>query len=224
MWNAWIGDFRAERWSASATLNATSNQSSGGAVPRSRHLVFWGLAVLGCALDLWTKHWVFQWRGMPGESPEWWIWEPYVGIETALNPGALFGMGAGFGIAFASLSVLAAVGILIWLFRFRAARDLLLTIALGCVLGGIGGNLFDRLGLWQAPDAPGVCRNEVRDWILFRYHDLTWPNFNIADSLLVCGAGLLLWHGFRGTDQPTHTDGQTPPVASSPRDPAGDAS
>jgi lipoprotein signal peptidase len=26
--------------------------------------------------------------------------------------------------------------------------------------------------------------------------ELTWPNFNIADSLLVCGACLLMWHAF----------------------------
>lgn len=168
------------------------------AMPRSRHLIFWGLAVTGCALDLLTKHWIFQWRGMPGEKAEWWIWEPFVGIETALNPGALFGMGAGLGTGFALISLVAGVGILVWLFWFQAARDLLLTIALGCVSGGIGGNLYDRLGLWQVPGVPGAFRNEVRDWVLFRYGSCTWPNFNIADSLLVCGAGLLLWHGLRG--------------------------
>jgi signal peptidase II len=32
----------------------------------------------------------------------------------------------------------------------------------------------------------------VRDWILLRYGNYTWPNFNIADSLLVCGAVMLL--------------------------------
>jgi signal peptidase II len=167
-------------------------------VPQNRHVAFWGIAVLGCALDLLTKHYVFQWRGMPSESLVWWVWEPYIGVETALNRGALFGIGAGFGSGFAVLSVLAAIGIVVWLFWFRAASDLLLTIALGCVMGGIGGNLYDRLGFWQEPGVAGAFRNEVRDWILFRYQNYTWPNFNIADSLLVCGACLLLWHGLRG--------------------------
>ena len=176
-------------------------------VPRSRYVVFFGIAVLGCALDLLTKHRVFQWRGLPGQNPVWWIWEPHVGIETALNRGALFGMGAGFGIGFAILSVVAALGIVVWLFWFQAARDRLLTVALGCVMGGIGGNLFDRLGLWQVPGTPGVFRNEVRDWILFRYHEFTWPNFNLADSLLVCGAGLLVWHGLRFESR--HPDSET---------------
>jgi signal peptidase II len=163
-------------------------------IPASRYLVFCGIAVSGCVLDLLTKHWVFQWRGMPPSRP-WWLWEGYVGIETALNPGALFGMGPGYGILFALLSVVAAVGIAVWLFWYGAARDLLLTVALACVMGGIGGNLYDRLGLWQNPQRPGEWHNEVRDWILFRYHEYTWPNFNVADSLLVCGAALLIWHG-----------------------------
>lgn len=168
--------------------------------------------MLGCALDLLTKHCVFQWRGMPVESPVWWIWEPYIGIETALNRGALFGIGSGFGPGFAVLSVMAAAGIVVWLFWFQAARDLLLTIALGCVMGGIGGNLYDRLGLWQVPGVPGAFHNAVRDWILFRYKNHTWPNFNIADSLLVCGACLLLWHGLRGEK------GQSQDVQASPPD------
>ena len=168
---------------------------------------------MGCALDLLTKHYVFQWRGMPVESPVWWIWEPYIGVETALNPGALFGMGAGFGTGFAVLSVLAAVGVVVWLFWFRAASDLLLTIALGCVMGGIGGTLYDRLGFWQEPGVPGAFRNEVRDWILFRYQNYTWPNFNIADSLLVCGACLLLWHGLRGENPQASAVQAGPPEA-----------
>ncbi len=188
------------RWSAEAKLE-TSDSSTAVVVPGNRHVVFWGIGVLGCALDLLTKYLVFQWRGMPLASPIWWIWEPYIGIETALNRGALFGMGAGFGKGFAALSVIAAVGIVVWLFWLGAARDWLLTIALGCVMGGIGGNLYDRLGFWQVPGAPGTFGSEVRDWILLRYQNHTWPNFNIADSLLVCGACLLLWHGFRG-DKP----------------------
>ncbi len=168
---------------------------------RGRYALFFALAIGGCTADLLTKHWVFQWRGMPRPGNEWWLIEGYVGIETALNPGALFGMGRGYGFVFASLSIMAAVGVLAWLHFGRAARDLLLTIALGCVLGGIFGNLYDRLGLWHPPGQPDVWRNEVRDWILFRWGDYTWPNFNIADSLLVCGAALLFWHSFWFTEE-----------------------
>ena len=161
-----------------------------------RLAIFITIAVVGGAADLLTKHWIFQWRGMPRPNNEWWIWEGVVGIETALNDGAVFGLGSGWGPAFAMLSIVAAMGIVFWLFYGGAASDLWLTIALACVTAGIIGNLYDRLGLWQDLEVAGVWRTEVRDWILLRYESYTWPNFNIADSLLVCGAGLLLWHGF----------------------------
>ena len=44
------------------------------------------------------------------------------------------------------LSVAAAVGILWWLFWAGAARQWLLTVALGGVTAGMLGNLYDRLG------------------------------------------------------------------------------
>lgn len=153
------------------------------------------IALSGCLADLLSKYWVFQWRGMPLEANEWWIWEGYVGIETAINPGALFGLGDGFGWLFALLSIVAAIGILGWLFYLGAARDRMLTLALASVMAGILGNLYDRLGLWQVPGMPGTYRNEVRDWILFQYGRYEWPNFNLADCMLVCGAALLMWHG-----------------------------
>ncbi|MCA9132494.1 MAG: signal peptidase II, partial [Planctomycetales bacterium] len=127
----------------------------------------------------------------------WWLLEPYVGIETAVNPGALFGMGAGWGLMFAALSVGAAVAIFVWLAKFRAIDSWLLTVALGSVMGGILGNLYDRLGLWNPPASVPQWRSGVRDWILIQYSDsYVWPNFNIADSLLVCGAIMLAIHSF----------------------------
>lgn len=167
------------------------------AVAVARYVLFAALAIGGCLADLLTKHWVFQWRGMPRANNEWWIWQGYVGIETTLNSGALFGAGAGYGGLFALLSIVAALVIIYWIFARDGARDLLLTVALGLILGGIGGNLYDRLGFWHPPGAPGQWRNEVRDWILLRYGSYTWPNFNIADCLLVCGAALLMWHAYR---------------------------
>lgn len=159
-------------------------------------LTFASLAGGGAALDLWSKQAVFAWRGLPGQLPPWWLLEPYVGIETAVNEGALFGMGAGFGSAFAMLSILAGIGIVFWLARFGAIQSWWLTIALGCVMAGIFGNLYDRLGIWNEPEYPAAWRSGVRDWILLRYQDYTWPNFNIADSLLVTGAIMLALHSF----------------------------
>jgi signal peptidase II len=180
-------------------------------LPFSRYLTYFGLALAGAGLDLFSKQAMFRWRGLPRANNEWWIVEPYFGIETSVNRGALFGMGAGYWWLFASLSVLALLGILTWLFAFRAARDRWITVALGLVSGGIVGNLYDRLGLWDARGLPPEYHHGVRDWILWRYGEYTWPNFNIADSLLVTGAIMLVVHSLIWRDE---SQDEKPPAAS----------
>ncbi|HTN76596.1 MAG TPA: signal peptidase II, partial [Pirellulaceae bacterium] len=125
-----------------------------------------------------------------------WLIDGFCGIETSLNPGALFGMGAGQSHWFALLSVVAAVGIMVWLTYGQAYKEFWLTIALGSITAGIFGNLYDRVGLWHFADTPSGWQNNVRDWILFRFGSYDWPNFNIADCCLVVGAGVLVTHAF----------------------------
>jgi signal peptidase II len=180
----------------SKDAEAVALQQSGlAAVPVSRYVIFLLIAGVGCAADLISKSLIFGWWG-PDNAAVWWLIDGYVGIQTTVNQGALFGVGQGFSFFFAALSVIAAVGIVLWLFYFRAAHDLLLTLALSSVTGGIFGNLYDRLGLWHDADAAAHLQYGVRDWILLRYKTHDWPNFNIADVMLVCGAGLLLLHAF----------------------------
>ena len=151
-------------------------------MPKSRYALFGSLMLAGAAADLLSKEWVFAWRGLPGQLPPYWLIEPYVGLETAVNQGALFGMGQGQGWLFAILSIVALVGIFLWLFAFQAAQSKWLSVAMGLVTGGIIGNLYDRLAI---PTLPNEIRGGVRDWILFKYEQYIWPNFNIADSVLV---------------------------------------
>jgi len=177
------------------------------------------IAAGGCAADLVSKQLVFDWLGVaaPFVDPRdpanfgrwrgdarldhlWWLWDERLGVQSSLNTGALFGMGAGGWPIFATLSLLALLGILTWLFVYRAAHDRWLTVALGCVTGGILGNLYDRLGLWPNAGLRPEYQHAVRDWILFVWPELKlrilnpWPNFNIADSLLVTGAIMLIVH------------------------------
>lgn len=192
------------------------------AVPLSRYLVFFCLAIGGCAVDLVTKAWMFSHLGMPEPNGRIvWLCEGVLGFQTSLNEGALFGVGPGLWPLFATLSLAAAVGILMWLFLFGAAHDWLLTVALGCVAAGIFGNLYDRVGLpglsWADAShghVPGAPVHAVRDFILARFGHWDWPTFNLADSSLVCGAALLLWHAFvskpevvsESEEQPTKTE------------------
>lgn len=171
------------------------------AVSASRYIVFVAIALVGLLGDLWTKAWVFDWLGMPS-GKVYWVIPGYFGLETSLNEGALFGLGQGKVLVFVVLSVIASIGILYWLFVKRYANDWLLTISLAAVTGGILGNLYDRLGMhglkWNYPaDRIGQPVYAVRDWILWQAgNDWRWPNFNIADSLLVGGAIALTWHAW----------------------------
>jgi signal peptidase II len=175
-----------------------------GPVSKAAYLVYFALAVIGGATDLLSKEVVFRTFGYPGEHPTWWLIQDRLGIQTALNPGALFGMGGGKRLIFATLSIAALVGIFAWLFIYKAARDRWLTVALGIITGGIIGNLFDRLGMWHWSGLPAGVNAEltgaVRDWILFQWKEVPlrifnpWPNFNIADSFLVTGAIMLAIH------------------------------
>ncbi len=174
-------------------------------VPTSRYLLFGAIACFGCAIDLLTKKWAFDRLGMPHQRPSLWLVDEIFGFTTSLNEGALFGFGQGQGLLFSGLSFAAGVGIFYWLFVAGAARDRLLTVALGCVTGGIMGNLYDRLGLpgltWNRESAHllGEPVYAVRDWLHFKVDPIIdWPIFNVADSLLVCGAALLIWHAVRG--------------------------
>ena len=174
-------------------------------VPRNRVAVFFALAILGCAADLGTKSWIFQRVGFPGTQQaienEIAIVPGNFTLTTSLNEGALFGIGQGGSWLFAAMSCAAAVGILYWLFYLQAAHDWWLTVALGCVMAGIFGNLYDRLGLpgltWPGPfrgHVEGDPVYAVRDWLFFR--TIHWPIFNLADCFLVVGAGTLLVHAF----------------------------
>jgi lipoprotein signal peptidase len=100
-----------------------------------------------------------------------------------VNHGALFGLGGEHkGLAnnvFTVVSIGAAIAILVWGMQRKTAREKWLMIALGLILGGTLGNLYDR-----------IVFNGVRDFLFF--YKIDWPVFNVADCCLVVGAGLLL--------------------------------
>lgn len=108
-------------------------------------------------------------------------------VLPRVNHGALFGIGGehrgGANKIFAAISLVAAVGIVVWAGWSSTASDGWLCAALGLILGGTIGNLYDRLVF-----------NGVRDFLYF--YRVEWPVFNVADCCLVVGAGMLLLHAF----------------------------
>ncbi|MDG1992531.1 MAG: signal peptidase II [Pirellulales bacterium] len=164
--------------------------------------VFASLVSLTTGADLITKALAFTNLGMPGTSPGWPVIKNILWYRTSLNEGALFGLGQGMGWFFITVSVAALIGILITVSWLHIRNDTVLLVALACITGGILGNLYDRLGIpslrWHAPlGRQGEPVFAVRDWIHFRLEGIIdWPIFNLADSFLVLGAGLLLLLSF----------------------------
>ncbi|MAT68644.1 MAG: peptidase A8 [Planctomycetaceae bacterium] len=181
-------------------------------------LVFFALAAAGCGADLATKHWAFSRDDLLAGGVRW-VWTGHAGLQLSLNEGALFGMGQGRVWWFAAFSLAACAVIPWWLFRRGGAQDPMLVAVLGLVMGGVLGNLYDRLGLhgldWGAfvPSRAGEPIYAVRDFILLAGRwdadpskRLVWPNFNVADCLLVCGALTLLLLSFRHPTPVTDED------------------
>ena len=195
----------ADRANPSSDDNRTKQ---GERLSLGRYALFFLPLLIGVTADLVTKWYMFTnyfdpQRADPNsplyaaQFPHWWV-EGIFGIQTSTNPGALFGMGGGYSWLFAAFSVVALIGILVWVFGFGAIRDRWLTFSLGMICGGILGNLYDRIGMGALPTYPEEIKDNVRDWILFRLEGVRWfdpwPNFNIADVLLVGGAIMLFVH------------------------------
>jgi signal peptidase II len=116
----------------------------------------------------------------------------YLRIRYAENTGAAFGLFRGLpegarGLLFHVVSLGAVLLITAYYLRLRGSsrQERFVRLGLALVLGGAMGNYFDRL-----------ARGFVIDFIEAHWHDrATWPSFNVADSCIVIGVGLLLLDG-----------------------------
>jgi len=107
------------------------------------------------------------------------------------NPGAAFGLlarqkEAFLRFFFPMVTVLAIGVLLVYFMRVPSQRTLTLW-GISLILGGAVGNGIDRLWLGQ-----------VIDFLDFHWHNTYhWPAFNLADSAICVGVGLLLLDAFR---------------------------
>jgi signal peptidase II len=177
---------------------------------RSHAPVLWGLALAGLLLDQATKYGVF--RLLYNEHRHGGECEVVQGMFKLLaqltdqrersdgllaplrtfsgellprvNHGILFSLGGEHANGlFAAVSIIAAIAIVYWSRRRSTSSDLTLCTALGLILAGALGNLYDR-----------IIFHGVRDFLYFYW--IEWPVFNVADCCLVCGAALLLVQAF----------------------------
>jgi signal peptidase II len=108
------------------------------------YLRFFGVAVVGVVLDLWSKHWAFSTLGQVHAPRE--IIPRVLEFQTMLNPGALFGIGGGQTVLFLIASVCALL-LVFWMFSQTSRSRWALQIALGGILAGALGNMYDRVSV-----------------------------------------------------------------------------
>lgn len=113
---------------------------------------------------------------------------PFCNLVLAHNTGAAFSFLANAGgwqrLFFSTVAVVASI-LLVYLLR-KSGHNPLLSAALSLILGGAVGNLIDR-----------VWSGYVVDFIQLHAAGFFWPAFNVADSAICVGAGLLIWDSLR---------------------------
>jgi signal peptidase II len=155
-----------------------------------RWILFWSIALGGAGFDLATKSLVFSRIGPPPAEivP---VVPDVLELQTSLNTGALWGLGANLphsSLIFAALSVVAAVVICYWLFVLGAAVSRPLTVALALIMAGALGNCYDRLVF-----------GHVRDFVHFHVDAIGFDCaiFNFADNMLIAGALTLVLYALK---------------------------
>jgi len=142
-------------------------------------LCFLLVAGIGLTLDLTSKEAAFAHLGYGYNSAVYEIIPGILELRTTLNGGAVFGIGRGLSILFIMVSLLAMVFI-VYVFICSDRRHWLMHIALGLILAGAAGNLYDRV----------FNHGLVRDFIYIMHY---WPwIFNLADAMLCIGVPLLI--------------------------------
>ncbi|MFT5709777.1 MAG: signal peptidase II [Halioglobus sp.] len=153
---------------------------------RNGRLALWwyALALVVVALDQYTKG-VASSELQYGQPLRVFSW---FNLTLQHNSGAAFSFLSDAGgwqrYFFTAIASAISVGLLIWVYRMPRGHHLL-ALSLGLILGGALGNLWDRVELGY-----------VVDFISVHYQGRYFPAFNIADSAISIGAGLMLLDTF----------------------------
>jgi signal peptidase II len=140
------------------------------------------IALVVVLLDRWTKHLVAQRISLYSHIQ---VIPGFFQLTHTENTGAAFSLFADSNahwkaamlIAF-SVIALMVVSVLLWKNHHAHVAT---GIGLSLIMGGALGNLWDRL-----------TRGRVVDFLLLYVKRYQWPVFNLADSAIVIGAGLLV--------------------------------
>jgi len=190
-------------------------------------LILMVTAIAGCAADLVTKSMAFARVAdvpvvidradvirvgpgrlgalIPNHAPVRVI-DGLLEFTLVLNPGAVFGIGAGkrwFFIFFTGAAILFALGLFL---RWTTKRNYWTHFAIGLVLAGGLGNLYDRLIFGCVRDFlhPLPGRSLPLGWSWPWGGREIWPYVsNVADAFLIVGIAIMIGHALRHGDQPS---------------------
>ncbi len=151
---------------------------------------YFAVSVLVLFLDQWTKGMVTRQLAVH-ESRE--VLGDFFSLTYVRNTGAAFGLFASVDSVLKSVllnSVAVAAFLAVTFYALRSHfKSLRLQLGLALVLGGAVGNLVDR-----------VRFGFVVDFLLFGVGGHYWPAFNVADTSICVGVGLLALDMFRHPD------------------------
>ncbi|KGP71395.1 signal peptidase II [Pontibacillus yanchengensis] len=128
------------------------------------------------ALDQLTKWIIVKSMALGEQIP---VIEPFLYITSHRNTGAAWGILQGQMWFFYIITVI-VIGAVIYYIQQYAKTNALIGVALGFILGGAIGNFIDR-----------IFRKEVVDFVDTYIGNYDFPIFNVADSALVVGVGLV---------------------------------
>ena len=142
------------------------------------------IAVVIIGIDQWTKWLVVKGMGLYDSIS---LIPGFLNITHVRNTGAAFGMFASSKPGLMALMLLAftaiAIGVVVWLWIQNRAKGGIFGYALAFIFAGATGNLIDRIRL-----------GEVIDFVDVYWGRSHWPAFNVADSAITVGVGILLIH------------------------------
>ena len=149
-------------------------------------LKWFSISAIVIALDLVTKH-LIQQNFVFGDLHS---VTSFFDLVRYHNEGSAFGFlndaGGWQKWFFNSISIVASV-VIIYLLK-KHTNEKLFCAGLALVLGGAIGNLYDRITLGY-----------VVDFLNFHVNNYYWPAFNVADSAICVGVGLLLLDSFKAS-------------------------
>ena len=170
-----------------AARGASLNPSDTGpvTVDSRRRSTWWLFAVIGAAayaLDIGTKQWALS----ALEDRDIKVVGDLLVLHLTHNPGAAFSTGTQFTTVLSALAIIAVCTVLVLSFRLASP---LWAVGLGLLIGGVGGNLTDRI-----IRDPGIMRGHVIDWLMLP----NWPVFNVADMCIIGAASVIILQSLRG--------------------------